>query len=176
VALKPTIYKANIALSDFDRNQFDTLSLTIAQHPSETVERMMVRLLAFCLNSREGLQFTKGLSTPDEPDILARELDDQWALWIDVGEPLPERIKKATRLARAVRIYSFNSKSAVWWSQNQAKYSPLAAEVFQLPWDQVQALAAMVQRTMDLSLSLSECTAFFSTDTRSCELPIIQLQ
>lgn len=176
MALKPTIYKANIALSDFDKNYYDTLSVTIAQHPSETTERMMVRLLAYCLNAREGLSFTKGLSTPDEPDIEARELDDQLALWVDVGEPLPDRIKKACRQAKHVQVYSFNSKSEVWWAKNSDKFSVLDAQFFQIPWDDVQALAALVQRTMDLSLTLSEGTAYFSADDNSCELPITQLQ
>ncbi|WP_101756941.1 YaeQ family protein [Oceanicoccus sp. KOV_DT_Chl] len=176
MALKPTIYKANIALSDMDRELYDTLSLTIAQHPSETLERMMVRVLAFCLNARAGLQFTKGLSTPDEPDIVARELDDQFALWIDVGEPLPERIKKATRIAKIVKVYSFNSKSSVWWQQNQQKFRDLNVAVFQLPWEEVQALAGLVQRTMDFSLTVTEGTVYVSGDVLGCELQLVQLQ
>ena len=176
MALKPTIYKARIARSDLDRDLYDTLNLTIALHPSETLERMMVRVLAFCLNAQEGLQFTKGLSTPDEPDIMAPALDDKYSLWIDVGEPLPERIKKATRLARTVKVYSFNANSTVWWNQHQHKFSTLKAEVFQLPWEAVEALAAMAQRTMDFSLTVSDNTAYFSSDSGSCELPIVQLQ
>ncbi len=103
MALKPTIYKFNISLSDINRNYYDTLNLTVAQHPSENPERMMARVLAFCLNAQELLVFTKGLSEPDVPDIWVRTLDDQVALWIDVGEPAVERIKKATRLAKSVR-------------------------------------------------------------------------
>ena len=104
MALKPTIYKLKIALSDINRNYYDTLNLTIAQHPSETLERMMVRVLAFCINAQENLVFTKGLSAVEEPDIWARTLDDKISLWIELGEPAVDRIKKATRLAPAVKI------------------------------------------------------------------------
>ncbi|MBV1889621.1 MAG: YaeQ family protein, partial [Gammaproteobacteria bacterium] len=109
MALKPTIYKARISLSDLNREIYDTLNLTIALHPSETMERMMARVLAFCINSEELLSFTKGLSEADQPDIWARSLDDRITLWIDLGEPLPERIKKAKHQSEAVKVYSFNS-------------------------------------------------------------------
>lgn len=108
MALKPTIYKLKITLSDSDRNYYDTLNLTIAQHPSETLERMMARVLVFCLNAQEYLVFTKGLSAVEEPDIWARTLDGRISLWIDVGEPAVDRIRKATRLSPAVMVYSFN--------------------------------------------------------------------
>ena len=119
MAIKPTIYKFRIALSDLDNNNYDTLNLTLAQHPSETLERMMTRVLAFCMNTQEHLSFTKGLSDIDQPDIWARTLDDQIFLWIDVGEPSFDRIKKSTRLARNVKVYCFNSKADVWWKQSQ---------------------------------------------------------
>ena len=112
VALKPTIYKFKIMLSDLDRNFFEPLNLTIAQHPSETLERMMVRVLAYCINAEERLEFTKGLSEPDQPDIWLRSLDDQLELWIDVGEPAAERIKKATRVARADTTAASESSDA----------------------------------------------------------------
>ena len=80
MALKPTIYKFRISLSDLNRNYYDSLNLTIAQHPSEKIERMMVRVLAYCINAQENLTFTKGLSEIDEPDIWVRTLDDQISL------------------------------------------------------------------------------------------------
>ena len=87
MAIKPTIYKLKIALSDLERNHYDTLNLTLALHPSETLERMMVRVLAYCINAQAHLSFTRGLSAIEEPDIWARTLDDQISLWIDLGEP-----------------------------------------------------------------------------------------
>jgi len=78
VALKPTIFKANITLADVDRNVYDTLNLTLAQHPSESVERMMARVIAFCMNATEALTMTRGLSTVEEPDIWEKTLDGRY--------------------------------------------------------------------------------------------------
>src|SRR5690554_7622470 len=121
MALKPTIYKFNINITDFNREFYDTANLTVALHPSETLERMMARVMAYCLNAQENMSFTKGLSSIEEPDIWAKTLDDQTKLWIDVGEPAPERIKKSSRLAAQVKVYSFNSKSNTWWEQSKGK-------------------------------------------------------
>lgn len=176
MALKPTIYKLNIALSDLDRNHYETLNLTVAQHPSETLERMMVRVLAFCINAEEHLTFTKGVSAIDEPDIWKHTLDGQLALWIDVGEPAADRIKKATRLAQTVKVYSFNSKSQAWWTQNQESFNKLSASVFQFQWENIQALAALVQRTMSVSVTISEHSAYVASDLGECEVLWVPLQ
>ena len=106
MASNSKICKLTISLSDINHNHYDTLNLTVAQHPSETVERMMVRILVFCINARERLEFTKGLSAVDEPDIWARSLDDQLLLWIDVGEPSHERVKKASRINLHFQYYN----------------------------------------------------------------------
>ncbi len=176
MALKPTIYKATISISDLNRNYYDSLNLTIAQHPSETKERMMVRVLAFCLNASPELSFTKGLSATEEPDIIARSLDDSLEKWIDVGEPSVERIKKASRLARTVNVYSFNSKSSVWWQQNQAKFEELSVNVYQVDWQRVQILASRIERTMALNVTISEESAYFSLGEDSFELTWTVLQ
>ncbi len=130
MALKPTIYKFRVALTDINNDYYDSLNLTIAQHPSESLQRMMARVVAFSMNAQPDLSFTKGLSNIEEPDIWHKTLDDQISLWIDVGEPDPERVKKSTRLARKVRVYSFNTKSDVWWKQNANKLNLLKAEVY----------------------------------------------
>jgi len=176
VALKPTIYKIKIALSDLDRQFYDTLNLTLAQHPSETIERMMVRVLVYCLNAQEHLEFTKGLSSVDEPDLWARSLDGQLMLWIDVGEPSYERIKKATRQAKAVKVYSFNSKSAVWWQQGQNKFSTLNASFFRFQWESIQSLASLQQRTMGMSVTITGESAYFAMDSGDCEVTWEALQ
>ncbi|PXW85214.1 uncharacterized protein YaeQ [Nitrosomonas sp. Nm84] len=170
MALKPTIYKLKIALTDLNRNYYDTLNLTIAQHPSETLERMMARILAFCINAQESLSFTKGLSTAEEPDLWAHTLDGRIALWIDVGEPASDRIKKATRLAQTVKVYSFNSKSNIWWIQEQEKFNQLTALIFQFQWKDIQALAKLVQRTMDISVTITENSAYVATESGECEV------
>ena len=123
MAIKPTIYKTKITLADIDRDYYETLNLTIAQHPSETLERLMARVLAFCINAEEHLVFTKGLGDVKEPDIWSRTLDDRLSLWVEVGEPAFEKVKKATRVSPVVTVYTFNSKSDVWWTQTQEKFS-----------------------------------------------------
>jgi uncharacterized protein YaeQ len=176
VALKPTIYKLKITLADIDRNHYDSLNLTIAQHPSETLERMMARVLAFCMNDREQLSLTKGLSSVEEPDIWARTLDDRISLWIDIGEPAFDRIKKATRLSPKVKVYSFNLKSDSWWAKEQAKFKDLKVSVFQFHWKNIQVLAALVKRTMDLSITISDNTAYVSAKNGECEVSWVSLQ
>ena len=176
MALKPTIYKFRISLSDMNRDVYDTLNLTVAMHPSENLERMMTRLLAYCLNAQEFLDFTKGLSAIEEPDIWLKTLDDQLMLWIDIGEPAVDRIKKATRIARAVKVYSFNSKSDVWWTQSQAKLKDLNVSVMAFDNAEIQTLAGLVARTMEMSVTISGESAFVATAQGECEVSWKTLQ
>ncbi len=176
MALKPTIYKFKIALSDLNRDYYDSLNLTVAQHPSESHERMMTRVLAFAINAQEHLSFTKGLSEIDDPDIWAKSLDGQLQLWIDVGEPATDRIKKATRLAKEVKVYSFNSKSDVWWQQNQDKFNQLSASIFQFKWEDIQSLAKLVERTMDLSITITGDSAYIAAALGECEVSWVNLK
>jgi len=175
MALKPTIYKLNISLSDLNRDYYDSIDLTLALHPSETLERMMARLVAFCINAEERLKFTKGLSEVEEPDIWLRTLDDQIALWIDVGEPDVERVKKATRKAQSVKVYCFNSKSDVWWEQSKAKFDQLSAQVYRFEWSEIQALAELVQRTMPMSMMITGDSAYVTIGAGQCEINWTQL-
>lgn len=176
MALKPTIFKIKIALSDIEANHYDNLNLTIAQHPSETLERMMARVLAFCMNARENVSFTRGLSAVEEPDIWARTLDDRLFLWIDMGEPSVDRIKKATRLCPNVKVYSFNLKSDGWWAKEQANFSGLAVSIRKFPWKNIQQLAELVTRTMDLSITISDNMVYVSAKQGECEVPCLTLQ
>ena len=162
-------------MSDLDRNYYDSLNLTIARHPSETLERMVSRLMAYCIHAREGLVFTKGLSSVEEPDIWLHTLDDQLVLWIEVGEPTAERIKKASRLACEVIVYSFNSKSNIWWEQAREKLTKIEAVVFQFQWDQIQKLATLIQRTCTLSMTITESSAFVAAETGEVEITWRQL-
>lgn len=165
MALKPTIYKFRINLTDINRDHFDTLSLTTALHPSEKVDRLAARLLALCLHAEEGLTFTKGLSTIEEPDIWKKELDGTLSVWIDVGEPEPERIKKATRHAQSVRVYSFNQKSSVWWEKQKGKFQQLSVSVYQFDADAIEQLAHQLQRGSSLSVMISGNSVFIDGDT-----------
>lgn len=170
MALKPTIYKLKIALSDLNREYYDALNLTVALHPSETVERMMARILAYCLNAQEHLTFTKGLSSVEEPDIWANTLDGQIALWIEVGEPSVDRIKKATRLAKEVKVYSFNTKSEVWWEQDKMGFNQFEASFNRFEWSDIQELAKLVSRTMDCSVTITGDSAYIATALGECEV------
>ena len=176
VAIKPTIYKARISLSDLERDYYDSISLTVAQHPSETLERMMVRLLAYCINAQEGIELTKGLDEVEEPDLWVRTLDWQTKLWIDVGEPSAERVKKACNRSQAVKVYSFNTKSDVWWSRGESKFSRLEASIYRLPRDKIESLAALVQRTMDLSVTITGDSAYVAGEAGEVEVPWEVLQ
>jgi uncharacterized protein YaeQ len=162
MALKPVIYRARISLNDIDHDKYDTFNLTLALHPSETIERMMMRLVAYCLNFQEFLTFTKGLSDPDQPDIIAQSMDDETVLWIDMGEPSAERIKKATRKARQVKVYSFNEKSDIWWASERKKAAQYPAEVYQFSWKDAAALADLVERTMDISMTITGFSAYIT--------------
>jgi uncharacterized protein YaeQ len=96
MALKATVVKAELQVSDMDRHYYASHNLTLAQHPSETDERLMVRLLAFALNADERLEFGKGLSSDDEPDLWRRDYTGDIELWIDLGQPDESRIRKAS--------------------------------------------------------------------------------
>ena len=170
MALKPTIYKFKIALSDMNRDVYDSMALTVAMHPSENMERMMARVMAYCWNYQEFLDFTKGLSSIEDPDIWVRTLDDQLMLWIDIGEPAFDRVKKATTLAREVKVYSFNSKAEVWWKLGEAKFSKLNASFYAFDNKQIQNLAGLVDRTTDMSVTISGESAYVTTDKGDCEV------
>ncbi|RVU86292.1 YaeQ family protein [Leucothrix sargassi] len=161
MAIKPTIYKVRISLSDLERDYYDAINLTIAQHPSETLERMMVRVLAYCINAQEDLELTKGLDEVEEPDLWVRTMDEQTNLWVDVGEPAPERIKKASNRAKEVKVYSFNTKSDVWWAQGESKFTGIKnSSYYRFSWESISALAALVERTMDLSVTITGDSAY----------------
>lgn len=170
MAIKPTIYKFNISLSDLNRDYYDSLSLTVALHPSETIERMMARVMAYCINAQEFLVFTKGLSEVEEPDIWAQTLDGQIGLWVDIGEPDAERVKKATRLAKQVKVYSFNTKSDVWWQQSESKFSQLSASFYQFPFEHIQGLTALLERTMTMSVTITDDSAYIASGLGECEV------
>ena len=170
MALKPTIYKLRIALSDLERNLYDSLNLTVALHPSETPQRMLARVLAYCLNAQEGLVFTKGLSEIEEPDLWVRTLDEKTSLWIDVGEPDSDRVKKSTRKANQVKVYSFNTKSETWWDQNKGKINQLDVEVVRFEASAIASLALMINRTMDWSVTITGQSAFVATENGEVEV------
>ncbi len=172
MALKATIFKIKLDISDLSRHYYHAHSLTLARHPSENDERMMVRLAAFAFNAHERLEFTKGLSTDDQPDLWQHELSGELALWIDIGRPSAERIRKACGRAERVRVYAFGGHAAdIWWqgiAGQLARYNNL--EVYILPEDSSASLAAIVDRSMDIQCTIDDGTAWFSNGGESIEV------
>jgi len=155
MALKPTIYKAQVELADSDRNRYEQLNLTLARHPSETLERLAARLLAYCFNAGRGLEFTRGLSTADEPDLWQHSDSGEIDHWIEVGQPEEPRLRKACGRARQVSVYAFGRSSDTWWKLNGAAIGALPhCRVWQLRWPEVLAVAALMDRSMNLSVSI----------------------
>ena len=158
MALKATIFKVELSVADLDRNVYENFSLTLAQHPSENDARMMARLLAFMLFANERLEFGKGLSTDEEPDLWIKDLTGAIDLWIYVGQ-LDERWlrKAAGRSVRVVVICYGDRVADVWWEQNRAKLEKLSnLTVFRLSSDDMQALAGLASRSMELQCTIQE--------------------
>ena len=175
MALKATIFKAELQVSDLDRNHFATHALTLARHPSETDERMMVRLLAFALDADDALEFGRGLSAEDEPDLVKRDLTGAIELWIDVGLPPEREIRKAAGRARHVKVYTYGGRSAdLWWEQNRAALARLGnLTVVDIPDEVATAVEGMAERTMRLDVTIQEGQLWLSGegDTIHFELP-----
>ena len=152
MALKPTIYKAELSIADMDRAYYADHSLTLARHPSETEERMMVRLLAFALYAHERMVFGKGLSTQDEPDLWQKDYGGNIELWIDVGLPDPKWLRKACHQARQVVVINYGGRAAeIWWGQNAAELTRFDnLTVMALPLTESRGLAALAGRGIRL--------------------------
>jgi uncharacterized protein YaeQ len=158
MAAGATIYKAELQIADMDRNYYHTHALTIAGHPSETDERVMVRLLAFALYAHEALSFGRGLSTQDEPDLWQKDLTGAIERWIDVGQPPAREIRRACRRARQVVVVCYGGRGAqLWWSQNRAELESLAnLSVIDLAYEHTQALARLAARSMRLQCNIQD--------------------
>ena len=159
MALGATIIKASLNVADMDRHHYDAYSLTLAQHPSETAERVMVRLLAFALNAGDRLTFTKGISTDEEPDLWLKNLMDEIELWIELGQPSEKRIRKACGRAQQVIIYTYGRHHVVdpWWKQLQpqlVRFSNLS--VFYIPAEACKALEELYSRNMDIQVNIQD--------------------
>jgi len=164
MALKSTIFKAELQVSDLDRAHFATHALTLARHPSETDERMMVRLLAFALDADERLEFGRGLSTEGEADLVLADLTGAIDLWIDVGLPDEREIRKAAGRARGVKVYLYGGRAAsLWWRQNEAALERLSnVRVLEVPEEITRSLAAAAQRSMRIDCTIQDGDIWWS--------------
>lgn len=158
MALKATIYKAELSVADMDRNYYETHKLTVARHPSETDERMMSRVVAFALNADERLQFTKGLSTDSEPEIWQKSLSDEIEIWIELGLPSDKRIRQASNKADRCLIYAYGGRTAeIWWDKIKADVARFQnVEVYNFKHEATEALVQMVARTMQIQVNIQD--------------------
>ncbi|MBM6552084.1 YaeQ family protein [Marinomonas ostreistagni] len=176
MALKATIYKASVQVSDMDRHHYQSYDLTLALHPSETEERMMARLAAFALlaDEKEGdeqLAFSKGLSTEDEPDLWQKNFSDEVLLWVELGQPDEKRLRKACGRAQQVVIVNYNDKSDIWWDQSKGKLSRFDnLRVLQFAEAEIQALEALCARTMQLNVTIQDGEMWVSSELGECAL------
>ena len=166
MAIKSTVFKANLQIADIDHGYYADHALTLARHPSETDERMMVRLVALALQAHRlqtelggdgTLAFGAGLSDPDEPDVWLRDYTGQTRLWVEVGQPEDKPLAKACNKADAVVVYAFSHAAEVWWRGIESKLARLdKLQVWRIPSETAQALAAMAERSMQLQATIQE--------------------
>jgi uncharacterized protein YaeQ len=175
MALTATIFKVDLTISDMDRGYYATHALVLARHPSETDERMMVRLLAFALNADESLEFGKGLSNEDEPALWRKDLTGLIEQWIDVGLPDEKAVRRACGRARQVLLCIYGRGAAKWWQDNGAAMArPDNLTIIDLPAEATQALAGLAERTMQLQCTVQDGTVWITNGDQTVEItPVI---
>ncbi len=158
MALKATIFKVKLNVSDLDRHYYGEHVLTLARHPSETDERMMVRLLAFALFADERMEFGKGLSSTDEPALWIKEYSGEIRLWIEVGLPDERALRKAAGRAAEVVVLTYGGRAAdLWWAKDGAAMARIAnLRVLALSAEESAALVALATRSMDLQCTIQD--------------------
>lgn len=181
MALKSTIYKANVQIADMDRHLYADHALTLARHPSETEERLMIRLLAFALqvprDDHDGaLQFARGLSDSDEPALWQHSLDGTLRHWIELGQPDDRRLARACARAERVTLLTYGPSCEVWWKGLAGKLSRLTnLTVWQIPSAQSLALAALARRTMQLQVTVQDGHVWVGQEAESVEVTPVAL-
>jgi uncharacterized protein YaeQ len=178
MASNATIFKATVQISDMDRQYYQDHALTVARHPSETDERMMVRLLAFVLHAHEALSFGRGLSTEEEPALWHKDLTGAIDLWIEVGQPDEKTICQACGRAKQVYIYTYGGRGAdQWWEKNLATLERLnSLAVMNLPLDGSRALTTLAQPNMQLQCTIHEGQIWIGDGTNSAHIELAILK
>ena len=182
MAIKATVYKAALQIADMDRGLYADHALTLALQPSETAERLMMRLMAFALqvpadDHGGALLSARGLAEADEPDLWQHDLTGQLMHWVEVGQPDERRMAKACGRARRVSIYAYGTSAPVWWAGLQGKVARLSnLAVWQWPAEQSQALAALAQRSMQLQVTVQDGQLWVGDGRHSVELHPVTLK
>ena len=172
MATKATIFKADLQIVDMDRNYYQDHALTLARHPSETDERMMLRLLAFARHASDTLMFTRGLSSSDEPDLWQKDLTGTIELWIELGQPDEKRIRKACGRSQQVVIYCYSGNSAsIWWEQNSSALAKIRnLTVLNIATENSKALAQLAQRNMQLQATIQDGAIWMADNESNVEV------
>ena len=184
MAIKSTIFKATVQVADIDHGHYADHALTLARHPSETDERMMVRLAALALNAHElqdrcngdgTLAFGGGLSDPDDPDLALVDYTGRKRLWIEVGQPEEKPLGKACSQADAVRVYAYAHSADIWWRDIERKVARFERlEVWRLPSESTRALAALAERSMQLQATLMDGVLTMTGPRGSAEIEAVR--
>ena len=158
MAQKATIYKVDLSVSDMDRHYYETHKLTVAKHPSETDERLLVRILAFALNAGEQLEMTRGLSSDDEPDIWQKSLSDELELWVALGLPSEKVVRQSCGKSKKVIIYSYGGRTAdMWWDKIKNSTTLFDnLQVVNLSEQETSELAKLASRSMKLQVNIQD--------------------
>ena len=172
MALNSTIYKLELQVSDMDRHYYASHNLTLAQHPSETPARLMVRLIAFALYAHERLEFGRGLSTDEDPDLWQRDYTGDIDLWIDLGQPDESRVRKACARARQVVVINYSGNGAeIWWNKVGAALSRLKnLTVIDLAPDDIEAIVGLLERGMRLTAMIQDGELQLMSDRQNVAL------
>ena len=178
MAIKSTIFKVNLQIADMERHYYQDHALTIARHPSETDERMMVRLLAFALHAHEYLEFGQGMTADDEADLWQKDLTGAIELWIDVGIPDEKLIRKACGRANQVIVYCYGGRVAdMWFAQNSGQFERLKnLTVINLPVESTRAIAKLAQRNMQLQCTIQDGQVWLSDGNDSVMIERVTLK
>ncbi|MEQ1601829.1 MAG: YaeQ family protein [Methylophilaceae bacterium] len=178
MAIKATIFKANLQIADMERHYYQDHTLTLAQHPSETEERMMVRLLVFALHANEYLEFGQGMTDDEEADLWLKDLTGAIKLWIDVGIPDEKLIRKACGRAEQVVVYCYGGRIAeMWFAQNKAQFERQKnLTIINLPQESTQGLAKLAQRSMSLQCTIQDEQVWLSDGNASVQVERVVLK
>lgn len=163
MALSATIYNFSIQLSDVDRGVYESLALKVAQHPSETPEYLVTRVLAYCLEYAEGIGFSRGLSQPDEPAIFVRDLTGVLRVWIEVGSPDAARLHRASKAAPRVAVYTHRTPEQFLRTlAGERIHRADALELYAIDREVIAGMVARLERRTNFDLSVTDRHLFVS--------------
>lgn len=178
MAIKATVYKATLDVADLDRGYYGGHSLTLARHPSETEQRLMIRLLAFAMHAHPELEFGRGLSTADEPDLWLKDATGEIQLWVEVGLPDERRLRRAAGVARRLVLVGYGERQLeVWWRKHRDALARLSKlTLWSLPDPAAAALEMLASRNMELQCTIDGGQVAMSDRDDYVAMDLVRLQ